>query len=63
MGFKSDEKGWGRLPVLAKIGNTEWQTAIWFDTKAGTFLLPLKAEVRRKEQLTLSRKLVVTLAI
>lgn len=50
--FKSLEEGWGRMKVTAKIGKTEWQTAIWFDTKQGTYLLPLKAVVRKKEKIT-----------
>ena len=49
--FKSFHEGWGRLPATAKIGNTEWKTAIWFDTKMNTYLLPLKAEVRKNESL------------
>jgi len=48
--FRSEEEGWGRLKASAKIGNTEWQTAIWFDTKLNTYLLPVKAEVRKKEK-------------
>jgi hypothetical protein len=47
--LKSEEEGWGRLKATAKIGNSEWKTAIWFDTKMGTYLLPLKAEIRKKE--------------
>ena len=43
------EEGWGRLKMTAKIGNTQWETAIWFDTKLNTYLLPLKAEIRKKE--------------
>lgn len=50
--FKSLEEGWGRLKVTAKIGQTEWQTAIWFDTKQDIYLLPLKAVVRKKEKIT-----------
>ncbi len=46
--LKSEEEGWGRLKATAKIGETEWMTAIWFDTKQDTYLLPLKAEVRVK---------------
>ena len=49
--LKSEEEGWGRLKATAKIGNTEWKTAIWFDTKRNTYLLPLKAEIRKKENL------------
>ncbi|WP_348810862.1 DUF1905 domain-containing protein [Flavobacterium maritimum] len=49
--LKSEEEGWGRLKATAKIGNSEWGTAIWFDTKMNTYLLPLKAEIRKKEKL------------
>ena len=30
---------------------SEWKTAIWFDTKQDTYLLPLKAEIRKKENI------------
>ena len=49
--LKSEEEGWGRLKARAKINNTEWDTAIWFDSKAKTYILPLKAEIRKKEKL------------
>jgi len=53
--LKSEEEGWGRLKVIARIGNSEWKTAIWFDTKLNTYLLPLKAEIRKKENLTIDK--------
>ena len=49
--FKSEEEGWGRLKATVKIGNSEWKTAIWFDSKRNCYLLPLKAEIRKKENL------------
>ena len=49
--FHWREEGWGRLKVKASIGKTTWDTAIWYDTKFETYLLPLKAEIRRKEYL------------
>lgn len=49
--FQSEEEGWGRLKAKAYVGNTEWDTAIWFDTKLGRYLLPVKAEIRKKEKL------------
>ena len=49
--LKSEEEGWGRLKVIAKIGTAEWKTSIWFDTKMDTYLLPIKAEIRKKELL------------
>ncbi|MCE2846985.1 MAG: DUF1905 domain-containing protein [Sphingobacteriales bacterium] len=47
--LKWQEEGWGRIKAEAKIGKSQWQTAIWFDTKHQTYLLPLKAEIRKKE--------------
>ncbi len=61
--LKSEEEGWGRLKAIAKIGNTEWKTAIWFDTKVNTYLLPLKAEIRKKEQVKIENELEVVIWI
>ncbi len=52
--FKCLEQGWGRMKVTASVGSSEWQTAIWFDTKLGAYLLPLKAEIRKKENIVLN---------
>lgn len=49
--LKWQEEGWGRLKAIAQIGQTKWETAIWFDTKHNTYLLPLKTEVRKKERI------------
>jgi hypothetical protein len=50
------EEGWGRMKITAKIGNTEWKTAIWFDTKHDTYLLPLKAKIRKKEKIEIDKE-------
>lgn len=42
------EEGWGRLKVKASIADYQWDTAIWFDTKLNCYLLPLKADVRKR---------------
>ena len=55
--FKHLEEGWGRMKVTAKLGNSEWQTAIWFDTKQDTYLLPLKAKIRKQENVVLNEDL------
>ena len=49
--LKWQEEGWGRIKVLAKIGESQWQTAIWYDTKHKTYLLPVKAEIRKTEKI------------
>lgn len=43
--------GWGSLPVMATIGKTSWKTSIFPDKKSESYLLPLKAEVRKKEKI------------
>jgi hypothetical protein len=49
--LRSSEEGWGRLKATAKIGKTEWKTAIWFDTKRNAYLLPIKAIIRTNENI------------
>jgi hypothetical protein len=41
--------GFGSIPVLATAGKTSWKTSIFPDKASGAYLLPLKAQVRRKE--------------
>ena len=43
------KRGWGSLPVKVTLGKTIWQTSIFPHKKSGGYLLPLKAEVRKKE--------------
>ena len=57
------EEGWGRLKATAKIGHSQWETAIWFDTKNNTYLLPLKAAIRKQEGLALSQEVETTIWI
>jgi len=59
--FKFLEEGWGRLKISAKIGDSEWRTAIWFDTKQQTYLLPIKAEIRKREKIGGNDEVTVTL--
>lgn len=47
--FAEKTRGWGSLPVEVTLGKTKWKTSIFPDSKSGTYLLPLKAQVRAKE--------------
>ncbi len=49
--FDAQKRGWGSLPVMVTLGKTSWKTSIFPDKKSGTYLLPLKAEVRKKEKI------------
>ena len=57
------EEGWGRLRVTAKIGELKWKTAIWYDTKLDTYLLPLKTEIRKKGNLAVEDCVTVHLSL
>ena len=43
------KRGWGSLRVVATVGKTSWATSIFPDKKAGAYLLPIKASVRKQE--------------
>lgn len=45
------EEGWGRLKTTARLGKSKWDTAIWYDTKFQSYLLPVKASVRKSEKI------------
>jgi hypothetical protein len=44
-------RGFGSLPVRVTVGMSTWRTSIFPDSKTGTYLLALKAEVRKKEKI------------
>ena len=41
--------GWGVLPVVVRIGKTEWQTSLF--PKDGLYLVPIKDRARKAENL------------
>ncbi len=57
------KKGWGSLPVLVTVGKTKWKTSIFPDKKIGAYLLPLKADVRKKEDIKVGNTIPITLEV
>lgn len=55
------EEGWGRMKANVQIESLKWETAIWFDTKADTYLLPIKAAIRKKLNLEVNQQLKVAI--
>ena len=55
------EEGWGRMKATARIGETRWESAIWFDTKKNCYILPIKAEIRKKTTLELNHNIEMSL--
>ncbi len=41
--------GWGVIPVLVKVGKTEWKTSLF--PKDGRYLVPIKMLVQKAEKL------------
>jgi hypothetical protein len=41
--------GWGMIPARVRIGKTEWKTSLF--PKDGRYIVPIKASVRRAENL------------
>lgn len=49
--FKALSGGFGSVPVMVKLGKTEWKTSIFWDSRSRGYLLPLKAKVRKAEDI------------
>jgi hypothetical protein len=59
--FAHVKRGWGSLPVTVTIGNTTWRTSIFPDKQAGSYMLPLKAQVRAKEKIKAKDEVAVSI--
>ena len=49
--FSGPRRGFGSIRVEATLGNSRWKTSIFPDRKRGSCLLPLKAAVRKAENI------------
>ncbi len=53
--------GWGVIPVVAHVGNTEWKTSLF--PRDNLYLVPIKASVRKAEQLETGDEVTVRLKV
>jgi len=53
--------GWGMIPVLARIGTTEWETSLF--PKDGGYVVPIKTMVRAAEDLELGDDVTLRLLV
>ncbi|HAE99886.1 MAG TPA: DUF1905 domain-containing protein [Methylophilaceae bacterium] len=56
-------RGWGAVKVIARIGNTSWETSIFPYAKEAAYILPVKADVRKKEKIIADDVVSVSLNI
>ncbi|MFC1653248.1 DUF1905 domain-containing protein [Patescibacteria group bacterium] len=55
--FNYLKRGWGSLRVKVTVGKTTWNTSIFPDKKEGIYLLPIKKEVRKKENISANQRI------
>ena len=53
--------GWGVIPVEVRIGKTAWKTSLF--PKDGLYLVPVRASVRKAEQLAEGESVTIQLEI
>jgi len=56
-------RGFGSVKIEATIGKSTWKTSIFPDTKHRAFVLPVKKEIRSKNNLSDGHSLKVTIEI
>lgn len=61
--FKQPRRGWGSIPVIVTIGQSQWKTSVFPDSKSSSFILPIKAKVRKAEGIQRGDTIVLTLEI
>ncbi|BAP37651.1 DUF1905 domain-containing protein [Acinetobacter guillouiae] len=45
------KRSWGAVPITVTLGKSIWKTSIFPDKQSEGYLLPLKAEIRKKEKI------------
>jgi len=61
--FGVKTKGWGSIPVSVMLGKSKWNTSIFPDKRSGTYLLPLKAKVRKDERVFANDIITIVITI
>lgn len=56
-------RGFGSVRVQVTVGTTTWETSIFPDTRAESYVLPIKKPVRVAEGLTVDDLVTVTLRL
>ena len=61
--YGKSARGFGSIPVEVTVGVTIWKTSIFPDKRAGSYVLPLKAQVRKKEDIEVGEPVTLTITV
>ena len=61
--FGTGRPGFGSIRVTATIKDHIWKTSIFPDSKSGCYLLPVKAEIRKKANISAGDKIDIDLQV
>ena len=61
--YRGPRRGFGGVRVKVVLGKTKWETSIFPDSRSNTYLLPLKAVIRRAEAIAAGDTIRFTLEI
>lgn len=61
--FSTGQKGFGSIRVEATIGDFTWNTSIFPDNKLNAYLLPIKAEARKKTGISDGDRVTTSIAL
>jgi hypothetical protein len=61
--FNGAAVGFMPIPVIVTIGSTTWKTSVFPDSKSGSYLLAVKAAVRKAEGIEKGSEVTVKLQI
>lgn len=56
-------RGFGSVRVEAQVGDVTWRTSLFPDSTTGSFVLPMKREVRTRNDLQAGDRVAVRLTI
>lgn len=59
--FSKNQLGFGSIRVKATINDFSWETSIFPDKKSNSYLLPVKAEIRKKANISAGDQVNVSL--
>lgn len=56
------KRGWGAVKVSVTIGDTTWETSIFPHKESNAYILPIKAAVRKAENIEVGQEVSVAIS-